>query len=106
MLAYTACQIVPPCSAKPIGFLDDARYNLRVMSRLYGTSSSPYRRLVQLYRVVANHLGCGQQLERYLHHLRHRRQRVSLRASTGPWQPATPIALLQAPQHMLRRTDG
>jgi hypothetical protein len=53
-------------------FLADVRRNLRVMRYLHGPQSRQYRRLVRLYRDVADAHGCRSALERILHRLRRR----------------------------------
>jgi hypothetical protein len=51
-------------------FLQEARRNLTLLRVVYGRRSSRYRRLLRIYRTVADSLGCRRHLERVAHMLR------------------------------------
>lgn len=51
-------------------FLREARVNLALLRAVYGVRSARYRRLLRIYRTVADTLGCRRRLERLAHVLR------------------------------------
>ena len=51
-------------------FLREARGNLALLRAMYGVRSARYRRLLRIYRTVADTLGCRRRLERLAHVLR------------------------------------
>lgn len=63
-------------------FLREARGNLALLRAMYGGRSARYRRLLRIYRMVADTLGCRRRLERLAHVLR----RQSAREPTR-WRP-------------------
>ena len=65
-------------------FLHEARSNLTLLRSVYGRRSARYRRLLRIYRTVADRLGCRRRLERGAHMLRRQPRRASRRWRSRP----------------------
>ena len=63
-------QLMIQCTDHNPLFLREARVNLTLLRGVYGARSARYRRLLRIYRTVADTLGCRRRLERLAHVLR------------------------------------
>jgi len=78
-------------------FLREARGNLALLRAMYGVRSTRYRRLLRIYRRVADNLGCRRRLERLAHVLRRQPPCEPIRwrpRSRSPGDTSMSIALL------------
>ncbi len=86
-------------------FLHEARCNLRLLRGVYGRRSARYRRLLRIYRTVADSLGCRRRLERGEHMLRRQPRRGSRRWRQRP-RPRSHCASFRHIVFLYRRDDS
>ncbi len=88
-------------------FLHEARRNLTLLRAVYGRRSARYRRLLRIYRTVADSLGCRRRLECVVHMLRRQPRHGSMRWRPRPrLRPRSHCASFRHIVFLYRRDDS